>query len=176
MRYLQVSLVCIAHIIIIFLGLMWFSCSRFHCWLGTRCTLHFVKMELFVRIWRWLKIVVTDCHHHETLKPLYFQCYFARSMWVVIQIGPNLSPPRSVANIFEKWLHAIYHMFRTLIRVRALAVIWSLWLCLNDNVCNDQNAPLSTLCSWVVFTSVEYHDFFMKICMWLEATSRDTYS
>jgi hypothetical protein len=60
MRYLQVSLMCIAHFIIIFLGLMWFSCSRFHCWLGTHCTPNFVEMELFVQIWRWLKIVVTN--------------------------------------------------------------------------------------------------------------------
>jgi hypothetical protein len=63
------------------------------------------------------------CHQDETIKHLFFQCRFARSIWSLIQVGLSLYPPTSVANIFENWLHGIDLRFRTLIRVRALAVI-----------------------------------------------------
>jgi hypothetical protein len=72
------------------------------------------------------------CHHDETIKHLFFQCRFARSIWSIIQIASTLYPPRNVANIFGNWLNGVDNRFRTLIRVGALAVIWSLWLCRND--------------------------------------------
>ena len=72
------------------------------------------------------------CTHDETIKHLFFQCKVARSIWSAIQIASNLYPPRSVANIFGNWLHGVDSKERTIIRVAALAVIWSLWLCRND--------------------------------------------
>ena len=50
----------------------------------------------------------------------------ARSIWSTIQIAFGLYPPFSVANVFGNWLHGIDHRFRILLRVGALAVIWSL--------------------------------------------------
>ena len=82
------------------------------------------------------------CHHNETIKHLFFQCRFARSIWSCIQVAYDLYPPTSVANIFGNWLHGIDHRFITLIRVGALAVIWSLWLCRNDKVFTDKNCSL----------------------------------
>jgi hypothetical protein len=63
------------------------------------------------------------CHQDETIKHLFFQCRFARSIWSIIQVASSLYPPTSVANIFGNWLHGINLRFRMLIRVGVLAVI-----------------------------------------------------
>jgi hypothetical protein len=72
----------------------------------------------------------------------FFQCRFARSIWSIIQVASDLYPPISVANISRNWLHGIDLRFRAFVRVGALAVIWSLWLCRNDKVLNDKNCSL----------------------------------
>jgi hypothetical protein len=83
------------------------------------------------------------CQQDETIKHLCFQCQFARSIWPIIQVASNLYPPHSVAKIFGNWLYSIDNRFRTLIKVGALAVIWSLWLCRNDKVFNGKvSSPL----------------------------------
>jgi hypothetical protein len=56
------------------------------------------------------------CQEDETIKHLILQCYFARSIWAIIQLASDLYPPRSVANISSYWLPGIDHRFRTLIR------------------------------------------------------------
>ena len=63
------------------------------------------------------------CSHYETIKHLFFQCEFARSIWSAIKIGSTLYPPRSVANIFGNWLNGVDPMFKLLIRVEAIVVI-----------------------------------------------------
>jgi hypothetical protein len=45
------------------------------------------------------------CHRDETIKHLFFQCRFSRSIWSIIQVASNLYPLTSVANIFGNWLH-----------------------------------------------------------------------
>jgi hypothetical protein len=59
------------------------------------------------------------CHHNETIKHLFFQCCFARSIWSCIQVASDMYPPTSDANMFGNWLHGI-DRFRT---VGALAVV-----------------------------------------------------
>jgi hypothetical protein len=56
------------------------------------------------------------CHQDETIKHLFFQCRFARSIWSIIQVASSLYPPTSVTNIFGNWLHGIDLRFRMLIR------------------------------------------------------------
>jgi hypothetical protein len=71
-----------------------------------------------------------------------------------------------------------------LIRVGALAVIWSLWLCRNDKKFNDKNYYLlqiiyrctSTLCLWSPLQRIENRDLFMKVCTRLEATVTDIFA
>src|ERR1041385_5306020 len=46
-------------------------------------------------------------------------------------MASNLYQPTSVANIFGNWLNGIDNKLKTILRVGALAVIWSLWLCRN---------------------------------------------
>jgi hypothetical protein len=57
------------------------------------------KDNLAKRNWQGSKTCVF-CHHDETIKHLFFQCRFAKSIWSIIQMGSTLYPPRSVANIF----------------------------------------------------------------------------
>ena len=77
-----------------------------------------------------------------TIKHLFFHCKLARSIWSAIQIDSGLYPLCSVANIFGNYLHGIEYKFRTLLRVGALAIIWSLWLCRNDKNFNDKSTSL----------------------------------
>jgi len=124
------------------------------------------------------------CHEDETIKHSFFKCKFARSICSVIQVASSLYPPRSVANIFGNWLHGIDNRFRVLIRVGALAIIWSLWLCRNDNVFNDINSSLmqviyrctSTLRLWSALQRVENRDLFTEVCTRLEDTARDIFT
>ena len=44
------------------------------------------------------------CNHDETIKHLFFECKFARSIWSTIQVASTLYPPTSVANIYGNWL------------------------------------------------------------------------
>ena len=99
------------------------------------------KDNLAKRNWQGSKRCVF-CHHDETIKHLFFQCNFARSIWSAIQIGSNLYPPRNVANIFGNWLNGVDVRFKLLIRVGAIVLIWSLWLCRNDKVFNNKNVSL----------------------------------
>ena len=115
---------------------------------------------------------------------LFFQCRVARSIWSAIQIASTLRPPCSVANIFDDWLHGIDKRDRTIIRVGALAVIWSLWLCRNDKVFNDKNFSLmqvlyrstGLLRLWSTLQRVEFRDLFMEASARLEQTARDIFS
>jgi hypothetical protein len=55
------------------------------------------------------------CHQDETIKHLFFQCQFARSIWPVIQVALTLYLPCNVTNIFGNWLNGIDHWFKKII-------------------------------------------------------------
>ena len=124
------------------------------------------------------------CTHNETIKHLFFQCKFARSTWSVIQIASNLYPHTSVANIFGHWLDGISNRFKTLIRVGAYALLWSLWLCRNNLVFNDKNAsPLlvifrctHSLHMWSMLQHAEYQPLFKAVCTWLEQVATEVFT
>jgi hypothetical protein len=61
----------------------------------------------------------------------------------VIQIASNLYPQHNIVNIFGNWLHGVDHSFRIIIMVRDFAIIWSLWLWINDKIFNDKNVTCS---------------------------------
>jgi hypothetical protein len=42
---------------------------------------------------------------------------------MVIQVGSTFHPARTVANIFGNWINCVDHMFKILIRMRALAYV-----------------------------------------------------
>lgn len=124
------------------------------------------------------------CHHDETIKHLFFQCSFARTIWSLIQMASGIYPPTSVANIFGNWLFGIDVKYRILIRVGALAVIWSLWLCRNDKVFNNKASSFlqviyrstALLRLWTPLQRLEFRDLFAEVCTRLEDTARDIFS
>jgi hypothetical protein len=71
-----------------------------------------------------------------------------------------------------------------LIRVGSLAVIWSLWLCRNDEVFNDKiSSPLQVIyrCTgilhlWSSLQRVEHRNLFTEVYARLETLARDTFS
>jgi hypothetical protein len=65
----------------------------------------------------------------ETIKHLFFECNFARSICSVTQAALGLYAPPSVANIFANWINGIDYKYRILFRMGAIVLIWSLWLC-----------------------------------------------
>ena len=88
-----------------------------------------------------------------------------------------------MANIFGHWLHGIDNKLRPVIRVGAIAIIWSLWLSRNDKVFNDKDSTrlqvlyrcTSILRSWSILQRVEYRGLFMEACARLEAVARDIF-
>jgi hypothetical protein len=80
------------------------------------------------------------CSQDETIKHLFFHCNFARSIWSIIQAASCLYQPTSTTNMFGNWVHGIDYKYRTLLRVGAMALVWSLWLCRNDKVFNNKNS------------------------------------
>jgi hypothetical protein len=122
--------------------------------------------------------------HNETIKHLFFKCNFACSVWSVIQMTSNLYPPSDVANIFGKWLRGIDNKYRILIRVGALALIWSLWLCRNYLIFNGKNySPLqaiyrctSMLRLWLPLQHMENRELFMEVCTQLESVVKDIFT
>jgi hypothetical protein len=95
-----------------------------------------------------------------------------------------LYTPTSIANIFRNWLHGIDYKYMILLRVGAMALIWSLWLCRNDKVFNNKNCSLlqviyrytRTLRVWSQLHRLEDHDLFMEVCTILEDTARHLFS
>jgi hypothetical protein len=122
-----------------------------------------------------------SCHYGEIIKHLFFQCHFARSIWSIIQIGFTLYTSQSVANIFCTWLKGVDHTFKTLIRVEALVVIWSSWLCRNDKMFNDKHFSLmqviyhctTLLRSWSSLHRMENHYLFTEVSTRLKHTERE---
>ena len=86
--------------------------------------------------------------------------------------------------MFGNWLHGIDNKFKTILRVGALAVIWSLWLCRNDKVFNDKNFSrlqvlyrcTGILRSWSTLQRAEYRGLFTEACVRLEKVARDIFT
>jgi hypothetical protein len=75
--------------------------------------------------------------------------------------------------------------FKLLIRVRAIAVIWSLWLCRNDNVFFNNksyclidviNQCRATVRLWLPLHRLDHHDLFTKVSTRLEDTMINIFS
>jgi hypothetical protein len=78
-----------------------------------------LKIPLGIKVFRWYLrkgVILTkdnlakrnwygsrNCvfyHQDETIKHIFFQCRFTRSIQSVIQVASTLYPPRNIANIF----------------------------------------------------------------------------
>ena len=140
------------------------------------------KDNLVKRNWQGSNKCVS-CAHDETINYLFFTGKVASFIWSAIQMASNLYQPTSVANIFGNWLNGIDNKLKTILRVGALAVLWSLWLCRNDKIFSDKNFTclqvlyrcMGILRSWSILQRVEYRGLFTEACARLEAVARDIF-
>ena len=81
------------------------------------------------------------CDQDESIKDLFFDCQFAKTIWRIIHMPYCLSPPKNVTNIFGNWLKYISKMVLKIIRVRVCcAVLWAIWNIRNGLVFNQQKS------------------------------------
>jgi hypothetical protein len=73
--------------------------KKFGCYLHRGVIL--TKDNLTKRNWHGSSRCVF-CHQDMTIKHIFFQCRFASSIWLIIQVSSSMYPPTSVANIFTK--------------------------------------------------------------------------
>jgi hypothetical protein len=140
------------------------------------------KDNLAKRNWHGSKECVF-CHQNETIQYLFFQYRFARSIWSVIQLTSTIYQPTSVANILENWLNGVDDRFKNHIRVGAIVIMWSMWLCRNDKVFSNKTSSLLQVIYWCTRTprlwsslqKVEHRYLFTEVCSRLETTARDTF-
>jgi hypothetical protein len=156
--------------------------NKFFAWYLCRGVI-LTKDNLIKRNWHGSQTCVF-CSHDETIKHLFFQCNFARSIWSVIQAASGLYPPTSITNIFGNWVHGIDNKYIILLRVGAMALIWSLWLCRNNKVFDNKSSSFlqviyrctGTLPLWSQLHRLEDHDLFSEVCTRLVDTARDLFS
>jgi hypothetical protein len=79
------------------------------------------------------------CHKDETIKHLFFECHFARTMWNLVQVATKLYPPCSISNLFNSWLRGINKDLKQLVLLRAPSVCWAIWCYRNDIVFERRN-------------------------------------
>ena len=141
------------------------------------------KDNLARRNWQGSK-KCSFCTQDETIKHLFFQCKIARSIWSIIQIASNVYPPTSVANIFGHWLDGVSNRFKTLLRVGAYALLWSLWLCRNNLVFNNINSSAlqvifhctHSLRMWSTLQRTDFQPLFKAVCTRLERVAREVFT
>ena len=127
---------------------------------------------------------VAFCPNDETIRHLFFECRFARSVWSIIKIASGMSSPSSVSHMFGPWLGSFPSNLRPLILLGAAATSWSLWLCRNDLVfekkqsCSPLQAIYSIihwLQSWATLQKAESRDVTMKASQHLAREAKDIF-
>jgi hypothetical protein len=68
------------------------------------------------------------CLKHETIQHLFFNCYYVRFIWVLVQITFNIPPPRDVKHMFNAWVG----VFKRHLVAGASLFCWAIWLSRND--------------------------------------------
>jgi hypothetical protein len=76
----------------------------------------------------------------ESIRHLFFDCYFTKFVWRTVHVPFNLIPPTSVHNLFRGWLDGIDRKLKSKILVGASALCWAIWLTQNDIIFNKAAA------------------------------------
>ena len=76
------------------------------------------------------------CDRDETIKHLFLDCPMAKVLWRTVHIAFNITPPNNINTLFGTWLDGIEPQTARYIRVGVCALLWAVWNCRNDLVCN----------------------------------------
>ena len=73
------------------------------------------------------------------LQHLFFECYMARLIWMIIHATFGLQKSNNVIHMFGTWLQGIKWKERNLILTGVSVVCWAMWLSRNDIVFDNVN-------------------------------------
>jgi hypothetical protein len=99
------------------------------------------KDILIRRKWKGGKQCVF-CAQPETIKHLFFDCHYAKFIWIAVQIAFNIQKPIFILHLFEDWENAGGYKNKKLMLTGAAALIWAMWTSRNDSV--FANSPIKT--------------------------------
>jgi hypothetical protein len=95
-------------------------CIKFFMWYLKRGVV-LTKDNLARRNWNRNKLCVF-CSQPESIHHLFFNYYFAKFLWRVVQVSLNIVIPMSVANIFDGWVTGLGRYYKSLVFVRVTAL------------------------------------------------------
>ena len=79
------------------------------------------------------------CHKDETIKHLFFDCRFAKTVWAIFHCASGLSSPNNAFHMFGSWVQGLPNILQSIVLLGAAAICWSIWLCRNDLVFEKKN-------------------------------------
>jgi hypothetical protein len=74
------------------------------------------------------------CCKEESIQHLFFDCYYARFMWGLIQITFGIRPQHNTIHLFRTWANSFGRNFKRQLLTGALPFCWAIWLSRNDIV------------------------------------------
>jgi hypothetical protein len=66
------------------------------------------------------------CHKNETIKHLFFKCWYTKFIWGLSQVAFNIIPPHSVDKMFDGWLNQFGGKLKKQVLAGALVFSWSI--------------------------------------------------
>jgi hypothetical protein len=89
------------------------------------------KGNLAKRNWNGSK-QCSFCCKEESIQHLFFDCYYAKFMWGLIQITFGIWPPHNIIHLFGIWVNSFHRTLKRQLLAGALAFYWAIWLSRND--------------------------------------------
>jgi hypothetical protein len=69
-----------------------------------------------------------------TIKHLFFDGWFASSIWYFIHVATRLLKPHNIGHMFDGWLRGVNKDVKLLLLLGAAMTCWSIWLNRDDIV------------------------------------------
>jgi hypothetical protein len=110
--------------------------------------------------WNWnVSVKCCCCHKEETIKHIFFECYFAWTIWNMVQVATNIYTPSSISNMFDYWPWEINKDFNLLALLWVSSICWTICRHQNNvvfewktetNSLQVLHSTIHWLCTWVV--------------------------
>jgi hypothetical protein len=124
-----------------------------------------VRMPLKIKIFMWYMykgvVLTTDnlaklnwngnkkcsfCCKDETIKHLFFNCYYAKFLWGLISITFGILPPHNIVHIFGSWTNVVGGQLKRQLLASMSVFCWAIWLSRNDVIFDK--SPIKSLCRY----------------------------
>jgi hypothetical protein len=83
------------------------------------------------------------CAKEETIQHLFFECHFAKFIWIAVHVAFNVDKPVSVLHPFNDWSSTGYLKNQKLWLTGVATLIWAMWTGRNNLVFD--NVPTKKL-------------------------------